>query len=151
MHDVPVYFYALILFSPLLISGIFGVLLITQVKKLWRSEHPYKHWTYKQSFIWSCVIGVFSGLVFQYLLQSFTERWVYYDPSNKYNLLIISALCAPMVILYFTSGILWWCKHRHPLIYEYFRVRHPNLEQLSDEEYWSQDSDFTVRHNKEEE
>lgn len=107
-------------------SRIFGVFLITIVKKLWRSDNPYKHWTYKQSLIWSCVIGVLAGSAFQLLLQSFTEKWIYIDESNRYNLVIFGAICAPMVILYLYSAILWWAKRtKHDLIYEYFRVRHP--------------------------
>mgnify|MGYP003628547111 FL=1 len=151
MTDVPLY--ALILFFPLIISGIFGVFLITIVKKLWRSDNPYKHWTYKQSLIWSCVIGVLAGSAFQLLLQSFTEKWIYIDESNRYNLVVFGAICAPMAILYFTSGVLWWAKRtKHDLIYEYFRVRGPTKKkEISDEEYWAEDSDFTVRHNKEEE
>ena len=57
-----------------------------------------------------------------------------------------------MVILYLYSAILWWAKRtKHDLIYEYFRVRHPKRNNISEEEYWASDSDFTVRHNKEEE
>lgn len=146
VSDVPFYLFIIILLSPLIFSSLVSIFILTYVKKIHRQQHKFKPWSYKQSLCYAMLIGIPTAILFQLTMQGFLSEWIYFDENNRYNLSIVAAFCAPWFMLFGYSAILWWCKPRHPLIYEYFRCRHPRPPD-NDDEYWD-DGDFTVRRSE---